>query len=82
MTPLNWLGFAVCLCGISLHVGLKACKSKSKCLLVTFSYKIWSQLNENLFFFLTIVGLKLMYFDLHTDQFTSEQFEIKQIHST
>lgn len=30
VTPLNWLGFAVCLCGISLHVGLKACPSKSK----------------------------------------------------
>ncbi|XP_056895724.1 solute carrier family 35 member C2 isoform X1 [Takifugu flavidus] len=27
---LNWLGFAVCLCGISLHVGLKACKSKNR----------------------------------------------------
>lgn len=25
---LNWLGFAVCLCGISLHVGLKALNSK------------------------------------------------------
>lgn len=28
MSLLNWLGFAVCLCGISLHVGLKALNSK------------------------------------------------------
>lgn len=39
MAPLNWLGFAVCLCGISLHVGLKACKSKSKCNLVLLNIK-------------------------------------------
>ncbi|KAM3617926.1 uncharacterized protein V6R79_012776 [Siganus canaliculatus] len=32
MSMLNWLGFAVCLCGISLHVGLKTYYSKSKCL--------------------------------------------------
>lgn len=31
MSMLNWLGFAVCLCGISLHVGLKTYYSKSKC---------------------------------------------------
>ncbi|KAM4570989.1 solute carrier family 35 member C2-like [Fundulus diaphanus] len=30
MSKLNWLGFAVCLCGISLHVGLKAFYSKNK----------------------------------------------------
>ncbi|XP_044066535.1 solute carrier family 35 member C2 isoform X2 [Siniperca chuatsi] len=30
MTMLNWLGFAVCLCGISLHVGLKTYYSKNK----------------------------------------------------
>uniref|UniRef100_A0AAQ6ID77 Solute carrier family 35 member C2 n=1 Tax=Anabas testudineus TaxID=64144 RepID=A0AAQ6ID77_ANATE len=30
MSVLNWLGFAVCLCGISLHVGLKTYYSKSK----------------------------------------------------
>ncbi|XP_075882783.1 solute carrier family 35 member C2-like isoform X1 [Nelusetta ayraudi] len=30
MSLLNWLGFAVCLCGISLHVGLKALNSKHK----------------------------------------------------
>uniref|UniRef100_A0A3Q4HZW5 Collagen alpha-1(XIV) chain-like n=1 Tax=Neolamprologus brichardi TaxID=32507 RepID=A0A3Q4HZW5_NEOBR len=28
MSMLNWLGFAVCLCGISLHVGLKTYYSK------------------------------------------------------
>lgn len=28
MSLLNWLGFAMCLCGISLHVGLKALNSK------------------------------------------------------
>ncbi|XP_032376377.1 solute carrier family 35 member C2 [Etheostoma spectabile] len=27
---LNWLGFAICLCGISLHVGLKTYYSKNK----------------------------------------------------
>uniref|UniRef100_A0A671WRM6 Solute carrier family 35 member C2 n=1 Tax=Sparus aurata TaxID=8175 RepID=A0A671WRM6_SPAAU len=32
MSALNWLGFAVCVCGISLHVGLKTYYSKSKCL--------------------------------------------------
>ncbi|XP_068607548.1 solute carrier family 35 member C2 [Brachionichthys hirsutus] len=30
LSLLNWLGFAVCLCGISLHVGLKAYYSKNK----------------------------------------------------
>ncbi|XP_071783684.1 solute carrier family 35 member C2 [Centroberyx gerrardi] len=30
MTSLNWLGFAVCLAGISLHVGLKTYYSKNK----------------------------------------------------
>ncbi|KAJ8265233.1 hypothetical protein COCON_G00143320 [Conger conger] len=30
MTALNWLGFAVCLSGISLHVGLKTYYSKGK----------------------------------------------------
>lgn len=30
MSTLNWLGFAVCLCGISLHVGLKLYYSKNK----------------------------------------------------
>uniref|UniRef100_A0A3B4FS35 Solute carrier family 35 member C2 n=1 Tax=Pundamilia nyererei TaxID=303518 RepID=A0A3B4FS35_9CICH len=30
MSMLNWLGFAVCLCGISLHVGLKTYYTKSK----------------------------------------------------
>ncbi|KAM3871659.1 solute carrier family 35 member C2-like [Diretmus argenteus] len=30
MTTVNWLGFAVCLCGISLHVGLKTYYSKNK----------------------------------------------------
>lgn len=30
MSMLNWLGFAVCLCGISLHVGLKTYYSKNK----------------------------------------------------
>ncbi|XP_036389444.1 solute carrier family 35 member C2 [Megalops cyprinoides] len=30
MTTVNWLGFAVCLSGISLHVGLKAYYSKGK----------------------------------------------------
>ncbi|KAM9342887.1 solute carrier family 35 member C2-like isoform 2-T3 [Pholidichthys leucotaenia] len=30
MNPLNWLGFIVCLSGISLHVGLKAYYSKDK----------------------------------------------------
>nr|XP_015824243.2 solute carrier family 35 member C2 [Nothobranchius furzeri] len=30
MTTLNWLGFAVCLCGVSLHVTLKIIYSKSK----------------------------------------------------
>uniref|UniRef100_A0A8C5EYC7 Sugar phosphate transporter domain-containing protein n=1 Tax=Gouania willdenowi TaxID=441366 RepID=A0A8C5EYC7_GOUWI len=29
MSVLNWLGFVVCLCGISLHVGLKMYYSKS-----------------------------------------------------
>lgn len=31
VSALNWLGFAVCLCGISLHVGLKARQAKSRC---------------------------------------------------
>uniref|UniRef100_A0A3Q1B0V9 Solute carrier family 35 member C2 n=1 Tax=Amphiprion ocellaris TaxID=80972 RepID=A0A3Q1B0V9_AMPOC len=31
MNAVNWLGFAVCLSGISLHVGLKTYYSKSKC---------------------------------------------------
>lgn len=30
MSALNWLGFFVCLCGISLHVGLKVYYSKNK----------------------------------------------------
>ncbi|XP_069383335.1 solute carrier family 35 member C2 isoform X2 [Paralichthys olivaceus] len=30
MSSLNWLGFTVCLCGISLHVGLKTYYSKNK----------------------------------------------------
>ncbi|XP_074537532.1 solute carrier family 35 member C2-like [Halichoeres trimaculatus] len=30
MSVLNWLGFVVCLCGISLHVGLKTYYSKNK----------------------------------------------------
>ncbi|XP_040907762.1 solute carrier family 35 member C2 [Toxotes jaculatrix] len=30
MSAINWLGFAVCLCGISLHVGLKTYYSKNK----------------------------------------------------
>lgn len=30
MSVLNWLGFTVCLSGISLHVGLKACHSRGK----------------------------------------------------
>lgn len=30
MSLINWLGFAVCLCGISLHVGLKTYYSKNK----------------------------------------------------
>ncbi|KAJ8378194.1 hypothetical protein AAFF_G00244820 [Aldrovandia affinis] len=30
MSTLNWLGFGVCLCGISLHVGLKTYYSKGK----------------------------------------------------
>ncbi|KAM9750915.1 solute carrier family 35 member C2-like isoform 1-T2 [Menidia menidia] len=30
LTAVNWLGFVVCLCGISLHVGLKTYYSKSK----------------------------------------------------
>ncbi|RXM94127.1 Solute carrier family 35 member C2, partial [Acipenser ruthenus] len=30
MSVLNWLGFAVCLSGISLHVGLKACRSRGR----------------------------------------------------
>ncbi|XP_029011938.1 solute carrier family 35 member C2 [Betta splendens] len=30
MSLLNWLGFAVCLCGISLHVGLKTYYSRNK----------------------------------------------------
>uniref|UniRef100_A0AAY4DDG5 Solute carrier family 35 member C2 n=1 Tax=Denticeps clupeoides TaxID=299321 RepID=A0AAY4DDG5_9TELE len=30
MSSINWLGFVVCLCGISLHVGLKTCSSKGK----------------------------------------------------
>uniref|UniRef100_A0A8C5ENI2 Sugar phosphate transporter domain-containing protein n=1 Tax=Gouania willdenowi TaxID=441366 RepID=A0A8C5ENI2_GOUWI len=30
MSVLNWLGFVVCLCGISLHVGLKMYYSKNK----------------------------------------------------
>lgn len=30
MTGLNWLGFFICLCGISLHVGLKTYYSKNK----------------------------------------------------
>ncbi|XP_068184255.1 solute carrier family 35 member C2 isoform X1 [Antennarius striatus] len=30
LSLLNWLGFAVCVCGISLHVGLKAYYSKNK----------------------------------------------------
>ncbi|KAI9531307.1 hypothetical protein NQZ68_000805 [Dissostichus eleginoides] len=30
MNMINWLGFAVCLCGISLHVGLKTYYSKNK----------------------------------------------------
>ncbi|MEQ2272521.1 hypothetical protein XENORESO_018866 [Xenotaenia resolanae] len=31
MSKLNWLGFAVCVCGISLHVGLKTYYSKILC---------------------------------------------------
>lgn len=49
VAPLNWLGFAVCLCGISLHVGLKACKSKSKCNLVLLSIKHAVNCNEKFF---------------------------------
>ncbi|CAL8369772.1 unnamed protein product [Lota lota] len=30
MSTLNWLGFGVCLCGISLHVGLKTYYSRNK----------------------------------------------------
>lgn len=30
MSSLNWLGFTVCLSGISLHVGIKTYYSKSK----------------------------------------------------
>ncbi|XP_038131254.1 solute carrier family 35 member C2 [Cyprinodon tularosa] len=30
MSVLNWLGFVVCLCGISLHVGLKTYYSRNK----------------------------------------------------
>ncbi|XP_054623230.1 solute carrier family 35 member C2 isoform X2 [Dunckerocampus dactyliophorus] len=30
MSALNWLGFAVCVCGIALHVALKTCYSKNK----------------------------------------------------
>ncbi|XP_077577676.1 solute carrier family 35 member C2-like isoform X1 [Stigmatopora nigra] len=30
MSLLNWLGFAVCLCGIALHVGVKVYYSKNK----------------------------------------------------
>ncbi|XP_047459467.1 solute carrier family 35 member C2 [Mugil cephalus] len=30
MSLLNWLGFAMCVCGISLHVGLKTYYSKNK----------------------------------------------------
>ncbi|XP_030067308.1 solute carrier family 35 member C2 isoform X1 [Microcaecilia unicolor] len=30
MTLLNWLGFAVCISGITLHVSLKACRSKGE----------------------------------------------------
>ncbi|XP_037540963.1 solute carrier family 35 member C2 isoform X2 [Nematolebias whitei] len=30
MSVLNWLGFAVCLCGVSLHIGLKTYYSKNK----------------------------------------------------
>lgn len=30
LSMLNWLGFVVCLCGISLHVGLKTYYSKNK----------------------------------------------------
>lgn len=30
MSALKWLGFVVCLCGISLHVGLKTYYSKNK----------------------------------------------------
>ncbi|XP_045913498.1 solute carrier family 35 member C2-like isoform X3 [Micropterus dolomieu] len=30
MSMLNWLGFAMCVCGISLHVGLKTYYSKNK----------------------------------------------------
>ncbi|XP_061592846.1 solute carrier family 35 member C2 [Cololabis saira] len=30
MSPIKWLGFGVCLCGISLHVGIKTYYSRSK----------------------------------------------------
>ncbi|KAM6924696.1 solute carrier family 35 member C2-like [Xenentodon cancila] len=30
MGTIKWLGFVVCVCGISLHVGLKTCYSKNK----------------------------------------------------
>jgi len=30
MSVFNWLGFSVCLSGISLHVGLKVYASKSR----------------------------------------------------
>ena len=46
MSAVNWLGFAVCLSGISLHVGLKTYYSRSKlaylqtCHLVTHRFLI------------------------------------------
>lgn len=40
MSALNWLGFAVCVCGISLHVGLKTYYSKSKCLFYCYTVEI------------------------------------------
>uniref|UniRef100_A0A3B3WX03 Solute carrier family 35 member C2 n=1 Tax=Poecilia mexicana TaxID=48701 RepID=A0A3B3WX03_9TELE len=53
MSKLNWLGFAVCLCGISLHVGLKTYYSKSK-YVKDVTFHAWSSLMLMLCFLLSI----------------------------
>uniref|UniRef100_A0A3Q3X6C0 Solute carrier family 35 member C2 n=1 Tax=Mola mola TaxID=94237 RepID=A0A3Q3X6C0_MOLML len=57
MSLLNWLGFAVCSGGISLHVGLKAYYSESKCLLY-FTAKVYSLLTE-------VIGINNYHIKLH-----------------
>uniref|UniRef100_A0A3B4XUQ3 Collagen type XX alpha 1 chain n=1 Tax=Seriola lalandi dorsalis TaxID=1841481 RepID=A0A3B4XUQ3_SERLL len=56
LSGLNWMGCVVCLCGISLHVGLKTYYSKSKFIFI-FCFYTHAFQNLNLFFFLLLFFL-------------------------